>query len=51
MSEVEERRALAQLMHQDAGREVTQAFEVMNSNMSFAAGLLATLIAVLVLPA
>jgi hypothetical protein len=47
MSEVASRRELAQLMHQDAGREITQAFEVMNSNMSLAAGTLAALIAVL----
>jgi hypothetical protein len=38
---------LAQLMHQDAGREISQAFEVLNSNMSLAAGALAALIAVL----
>jgi hypothetical protein len=47
MPETLSRHDLAQLMYEDAGREITQAFGVLNSNMSLAAGTLAALIAVL----
>ncbi len=47
MPETLSRHDLAQLMYEDSGREITQAFEVLNSNMSLAAGTLAALIAVL----
>lgn len=47
MPETLSRHQLAQLMYEDAGREITQAFAVLNSNMSLAAGTLAALIAVL----
>jgi hypothetical protein len=43
----EERLALAQLAYENAGREITQVFDVMNSNTSLAAGVLAALLAVL----
>lgn len=45
--EVTWRRELAKLAFENAGREITQVFEVMNSNLALAAGALAALLAVL----
>ncbi len=40
-------RALASLAYENAGREITQAFETLNSNLTLAAGALGALLAVL----
>jgi hypothetical protein len=46
-AEVIDRRALAKTAFENAGREISQAFEVMNANTSLAAGALAAILAVL----
>jgi hypothetical protein len=45
--EVGERRELARLSYENAGREITQAFNTMNSNMTLVAGTLAALLGAL----
>lgn len=42
-----ERREGASLAYENAGREITQAFDILNSNLTLAAGTLAALLAVL----
>jgi hypothetical protein len=45
--DVDEKRELAALTYGNAGREITQAFDVMNSNMALVAGTLAALLGAL----